>query len=59
MDNKFGEYLEFAKDIANYAGEVMLKYFKQNNGAVVSNAKLHNEVIETNKKYLTNRKNKQ
>ena len=27
------EYLDFAKDIAKYAGEVMMKYFKQNNGA--------------------------
>lgn len=33
MDNKLEEYLEFAKDIANYAGKVMLKYFNQNNGA--------------------------
>ena len=34
MDNNMlQEYLEFAKDIAKYAGEVMLKYFKQNNGA--------------------------
>ena len=27
------EYLEFAKDIASYAGNIMLKYFKQDNGA--------------------------
>lgn len=27
------EYLIFAKDVAKYAGKVMLKYFKQNNGA--------------------------
>ncbi len=27
------EYLDFAKDIAKYAGEVMIKYFTQNNGA--------------------------
>lgn len=27
------EYLEFAKDIAKYAGDVMIKYFNQNNGA--------------------------
>ena len=27
------EYLEFAKDIAKYAGKVMLKYFEQSNGA--------------------------
>ena len=27
------EYLDFAKDIAKHAGEVMMKYFKQNNGA--------------------------
>ena len=32
-DNKFEEYLEFAKDIAKYAGEVMIKYFNHNNGA--------------------------
>ena len=33
MDNKLGEYLEFAKDIAKYAGEIMIKYFNQSNGA--------------------------
>ena len=33
MDEFLEEYLEFAKDIAQYAGEVMLKYFKENNGA--------------------------
>ncbi len=27
------EYLDFAKDIAYQAGKIMLKYFKQNNGA--------------------------
>ena len=27
------EYLDFAKDIAKYSGKVMIKYFKQNNGA--------------------------
>lgn len=27
------EYLEFAKDIARYAGKIMLKYFNQDNGA--------------------------
>ena len=29
----FEEYLDFAKDIAKYAGKVMIKYFNQNNGA--------------------------
>ena len=33
MDNELEEYLEFAKDIAKHSGEIMLKYFKQNNGA--------------------------
>lgn len=33
MDNELEEYLDFAKDIAKYAGEVMIKYFNQNNGA--------------------------
>lgn len=33
MKQEFEKYLEFAKDIANYAGKVMLNYFKQNNGA--------------------------
>ena len=33
MDNNLEEYLEFAKNIAKYAGKVMLKYFNQNNGA--------------------------
>ena len=32
MDN-YEEYLSFAKDIAKYAGKVMLKYFNQDNGA--------------------------
>ena len=32
-NNLLEEYLEFAKDVAKYAGEVMLKYFKKNNGA--------------------------
>lgn len=27
------EYLEFAKEIADYAGKIMLKYFKEDNGA--------------------------
>ena len=31
--NEYNEYLEFAKDIAKHAGEVMLKYFNQDNGA--------------------------
>lgn len=30
---KLEKYLDFAKDIAKYAGEVMIKYFNQNNGA--------------------------
>ena len=33
MNECLEEYLEFAKDIAQYAGEVMRKYFKENNGA--------------------------
>ena len=28
----YNEYLEFAKDIARYAGKIMLKYFNQDNG---------------------------
>ena len=32
MDN-YNEYLNFANDIAKYAGKVMLKYFNQDNGA--------------------------
>lgn len=31
--NQYSEYLEFAKDIASYAGKIMLKYFNQDNGA--------------------------
>ena len=31
--NQHSEYLEFAKDIASYAGKIMLKYFNQDNGA--------------------------
>ena len=31
--NEYNEYLEFAKDIAKYAGKVMLKYFNEDNGA--------------------------
>ena len=33
MNNELEEYLDFAKDIAKYVGEVMIKYFNQNNGA--------------------------
>ena len=33
MDNQLEEYLDFAKEIAKHAGEVMIKYFNQNNGA--------------------------
>mgnify|MGYP005783521429 CR=1 FL=1 len=33
MDCQLEEYLEFAKDIAKYAGKVMIQYFNQNNGA--------------------------
>ena len=33
MGNELEEYLKFAKDIAKHAGEVMIKYFNQNNGA--------------------------
>lgn len=32
-DNKLEEYLDFAIDIAKYAGEVMIKYFNHYNGA--------------------------
>ena len=28
----YSEYLNFAKDIAKYAGEIMLKYFSKDNG---------------------------
>ena len=37
MDNELEEYLEFAKDIAKHAGEVMLKYFKQKTCPKLSN----------------------
>lgn len=30
--DRYSEYLDFAKDIAKYAGKVMLKYFNQENG---------------------------
>ena len=33
MDDNLENYLEFAKNIAKYAGKIMLKYFNQNNGA--------------------------
>ena len=33
MDSDLEKYLDFAKDIAKHAGEVMIKYFNQNNGA--------------------------
>jgi fructose-1,6-bisphosphatase/inositol monophosphatase family enzyme len=33
MEQELEEYLDFAKDIAKYAGEVMIKYFNQNNGS--------------------------
>ncbi len=31
--SEYNEYLKFAKDIAKYAGNVMIKYFNQDNGA--------------------------
>ena len=31
--DKYNEYLNFAKEIAKYAGKIMLKYFNQDNGA--------------------------
>ena len=33
MNNELEGYLDFAKDIAKHAGQVMIKYFNQNNGA--------------------------
>ena len=33
MYNELEGYLDFAKDIAKHAGQVMIKYFNQNNGA--------------------------
>lgn len=33
MEQELEEYLDFAMDVAKHAGEVMLKYFKQNNGS--------------------------
>ena len=30
--DKYNEYLDFAKNIAKYAGEIMLKYFNEDNG---------------------------
>ena len=32
-EENFEQYLEFAKNIADYAGSIMIKYFNQNNGA--------------------------
>ena len=33
MENNLEEYLKFAKDIADYAGKIMIKYFNQDNGS--------------------------
>ena len=33
MENNLEEYLKFAKDIAKYAGKIMIKYFNKNNGS--------------------------
>lgn len=38
----YNEYLEFAKDIANVAGKIMVKYFNQDNG---SNYKNDNTIV--------------
>ena len=37
--NSYGDYLEFAKDFARYAGKIMLKYFNQDNGEKYKNDK--------------------
>ena len=35
----YSEYLNFAKDIAKYAGEIMLKYFSKDNGENIKEIK--------------------
>jgi len=50
------EYLEFAKEIAKYAGNIMLKYFKQNNGASYKGDKTIVTLADTEiNTYLINR----
>lgn len=33
MENNLEEYLKFAKNIAKYAGKIMIKYFNKDNGS--------------------------
>lgn len=46
------EYLEFAKDIAKEAFGNEQRYDKSINGAIISNGKVHEEVIKIIKQYL-------
>lgn len=51
-----GEYLEFAKDIAKEAGNVMLKYFNMDNGAIYKGDKTIVTLADTeNNSYLIKR----
>ena len=54
--NRMEEYLEFAKDVAYYAGKIMIKYFKEDNG---SEYKFDNTIVTKADKeintYLINR----
>ena len=50
--NEYTNYLDFEKKIAKEAGKIMLKYFKTDNGAVVSNGIVHSEVINVLNKLL-------
>ena len=53
---KLDQYLEFAKEIAKYAGNIMLKYFKQNNGASYKGDKTIVTLADTEiNTYLINR----
>lgn len=49
------EYLDFAKDIAKYAGEVMMKYFTQNNGASYKGDKTIVTLADTEIKFILNK----
>ena len=52
----YSEYLNFAKDIAKYAGEIMLKYFSKDNGEKYKGDKTIVTLADTEiNSYLINR----
>ena len=59
MNNELEGYLDFAKDIAKHAGQVMIKYFNQNNGASYKGDKTIVTIADTEiNSYLIKKKKK-